>query len=351
MRIELALFIILLCFSCANVVPPSGGKKDLTPPITIKSTPNNYSLFFNSQDIIIEFDEAIQITPSEKATISPYVNKGLNLKSNKNKLIIDIGSTLEDSTTYTIYIDNIIKDLNEGNVLEKLRYSFSTGPSLDSLYIEGEILDAQTQVGVQNVWVGLYASKFTEGDSLFYNQKPQYLTKSSANGSFSFSHLPKKEFEIMAIEDLDHNMLFSLPQERVAFYSNTVIPNCDNIYLQLFDETLIAKDSINDARKDTLSNLYGKLIIDSLPLNSVIVELLLDQTVIFQSSSSQPLHIDSLVPASYTLRVIHDANNNGKWDTGKLIEKRQAEKIEYYSSDIQIRSDWEILIQWNSNAK
>ncbi|WP_224488507.1 Ig-like domain-containing protein [Robertkochia flava] len=47
-------------------------------------------------------------------------------------------------------------------------------------------------------------------------------------------------------------------------------------------------------------------------------------------------------PGTYYIRVIHDTNGNGKWDTGDYLEMRQPEKISYYPDPIELRANWEI---------
>ena len=32
-------------------------------------------------------------------------------------------------------------------------------------------------------------------------------------------------------------------------------------------------------------------------------------------------------------RIIEDMNDNGRWDTGNLVERRQPERAEYYMDD------------------
>jgi len=43
----------------------------------------------------------------------------------------------------------------------------------------------------------------------------------------------------------------------------------------------------------------------------------------------------------YTIRLIEDANKNGKWDSGDVYEKRQAERIWYLDRTFSIRANWE----------
>ncbi|MEC3881548.1 Ig-like domain-containing protein [Parapedobacter sp. 10938] len=43
----------------------------------------------------------------------------------------------------------------------------------------------------------------------------------------------------------------------------------------------------------------------------------------------------------YTIRVVYDENNNGKWDTGDVYETRQPERVWYLGKTFIIRTNWE----------
>ncbi len=58
--------------------------------------------------------------------------------------------------------------------------------------------------------------------------------------------------------------------------------------------------------------------------------------------------IDYLNPDKYVLKVIHDRNGNGKWDTGHYLEKIQPEKVEYYpESEVETQSNFKTEIRWS----
>ena len=44
---------------------------------------------------------------------------------------------------------------------------------------------------------------------------------------------------------------------------------------------------------------------------------------------------------TYTIRVVYDENNNGKWDTGDVYESRQPERVWYLGKTFIIRANWE----------
>ncbi len=123
------LVLIILLSSCAIQVPPSGGMKDATPPVLIASTPGNYSVDFDGNDIKLDFDEYIALNDiTGQLIVSPLLKYPVESKIRKKSLILHIQDTLLANTTYTFNFGNGIVDNNEGNKLENFQFVFSTGP-------------------------------------------------------------------------------------------------------------------------------------------------------------------------------------------------------------------------------
>ncbi|MDD4145227.1 MAG: DUF2141 domain-containing protein, partial [Prolixibacteraceae bacterium] len=53
-----------------------------------------------------------------------------------------------------------------------------------------------------------------------------------------------------------------------------------------------------------------------------------------------------LSPDKYKIKIIHDSNGNGKWDTGSYQDKYQPEKVAYINEVIKVRSNWDNNISW-----
>ena len=56
---------------------------------------------------------------------------------------------------------------------------------------------------------------------------------------------------------------------------------------------------------------------------------------------------DFLPPKNYVIRAILDENNNGKWDTGDFLNKKQPETIKYLNKAIELRANWDIIETFN----
>lgn len=59
------------------------------------------------------------------------------------------------------------------------------------------------------------------------------------------------------------------------------------------------------------------------------------------ATEPKPFEFTNIEPSKYLVRVIFDANENGKWDTGNFLKKQQPEKVSYYPKVIEMRANWE----------
>lgn len=67
--------------------------------------------------------------------------------------------------------------------------------------------------------------------------------------------------------------------------------------------------------------------------------------------TSERIIIPELLPGSYTFKIIHDKNNNGRWDVGDLKTRKQPERVDVYSSPSKIRANWEVEVQLIPKSK
>ena len=51
--------------------------------------------------------------------------------------------------------------------------------------------------------------------------------------------------------------------------------------------------------------------------------------------------IPFLGPGEYQVRIVLDANENGQWDTGNYLEKRQPEEVLYLDEPFELRANWD----------
>ena len=275
----LAFAAMLMLQFCAHPVMPAGGEKDITPPKILQSIPENQSVNFDGKTITLTFDEFVKLdNPEKKVLISPPVTKNPEYKLRGKSLTITFKEDLYPETTYLISFADAIKDLTEGNSLGDFVYVFSTGEVLDSLSLAGNIKHAFDLKPAEEVWVMLYKTDVDTIplDSLPYLKRSYYLTKTTKTGDFRFRNLKNESFMLFALHDMNSNMLFDMPTERIAFLDSLVRPTFV-AERKLPDSLQMAFDSLG-LMSDSLSYAFERANIDSLFLETMVSDSVLMQT-------------------------------------------------------------------------
>lgn len=239
----LFLFLMIAAlWQCARRGTPSGGDKDITPPVLIKTDPENLSVNFDKRSIRLYFDEYIKLEDVQnQLVISPPLKYIPEIKPQglASKFIeITFKDTLRENTTYTINFGQSIVDNNEGNPNSFLSYVFSTGSYIDSLSLKGAIKDAYNRSAEQFVSVMLYEIDSVYNDSTIYKYPPNYITNTlDSLPLFTLQNLKSGEYALVAIKDEGKNNVFDQRSDKIGFLTDTISLPTDSIYLlNLFKE-------------------------------------------------------------------------------------------------------------------
>ncbi len=219
----IVLFLALITAGCANMVPPTGGKKDIKPPKLVKTAPLDSQLHIKPKKIELWFDEYITVSDANaQVQMSPILLVQPITTGLYKKVTVKLVDTLlQENTTYRISFGNSIKDLHENNPFIGYTYTFSTGGYFDSLQLSGTVLNAVTGLpDTGNVVVMLYNG--TENDSAIVKKKPLYITTANNTGAFSFKGLPVRSFRIYASKDYNGNLIYDGPPEWIGFADEQV---------------------------------------------------------------------------------------------------------------------------------
>lgn len=223
--------------SCANMVPPTGGQKDITPPMLKKSNPPFRTIYFDKDEIQLEFDELINLESiNSQLVVSPPLQEKPDVKFMKKKITVKFkDEVLQENTTYTFNFGSAIVDHNAGNVLKNFTYVFSTGAYIDSISVEGKVIDSFTKEPVEDMVVMLYRSN---EDSLPLNTLPNYFGMSDENGMYSINNIKEGNYKVFAVEDVNQNYLYDRPEERIAFFSEMIVLDSSliGVDMQAFSE-------------------------------------------------------------------------------------------------------------------
>ncbi len=221
------IFVTFGLFRCANVLAPTGGPKDITPPKVVKCIPANHSTNFAGTKFSVTFDEYIKLDKiAQQLLVSPPMVDLPEFRIKRKTLIIQFKDKLKPNTTYSVFFGDAIQDITEGNPLHNYTYVFSTGSSVDSMSLRGQVVHAEDLKPADSVFVMLYKNNndTIPLDSLPLRVKPYYLSKTNKEGKFMFSGLADTSYLIFALKDENYSLTFDQPTEKIAFLDSLVKP-------------------------------------------------------------------------------------------------------------------------------
>jgi hypothetical protein len=217
---------------------PSGGPKDKEPPVILKSVPANGATSFTGKEVVITFDEYVILDKiSEKFMVSPPMKKRPDVFVRGKNVHIRYEDQLRDSTTYTFYFQDAIRDLNEGNAINNYQFVFSTAPFIDSLSVTGNVYSALNLDPPENTLVLLYNQL---ADTSVVKQIPVYITRAAANGEYRIDNVHPGTYRLYALVDADNSKNYNNKDEMFAFYDKPVQIVPDKNYLPVKKDTVKA---------------------------------------------------------------------------------------------------------------
>ena len=266
-KIIFTILSLAIVSGCAKRGNPTGGPIDSLPPVLINANPKLNSTNFDSEEIRLTFDEFVKLdNVQDQLIISPPLEKSSYeikpLTGVTKKVFLNFIDSLDVNTTYTVNFGNSIKDNNEGNPLTFFRYTFSTGETIDSLYIKGNISDAYDIETDEYVSIHLYRIDSTLNDSIIFNKRPTYISNSLDSTTYNFRNLREGKYLIIAMKDIDDNYFFDPFYDKIGFIDSLItLPKDSIIDLKLFkEETELIWDRPHFINSEKIGfGYYGKL--------------------------------------------------------------------------------------------
>ena len=288
----LVIWGAMFSHSCANTSQaPTGGRKDTIPPVIVKMNPRSYVLGVPLEGATFEFtfDEYFKVNNPKNIYLSPPQKTVPKYRIKGKKLIVSFEEPLLENTTYTLNFYGAIQDVNENNPYPGYSFVFSTGDSIDSLYVTGLVQDCATLDPVKNATVLLYTS---QEDSAVFKQLPYASTKTDEWGYFALRNLPDSNFRMYAISDENGNNLYDPDTESIAFIDSLIRPvNVirDSVYELMFfsmKDTLACRDRKTEYELSMFKETPSRQIIDNYGRNA--------ERSAFVSFSARNAHIDTM---------------------------------------------------------
>ena len=226
------MFGALLLTKCASTMTPTGGPKDTIPPVIVYMNPDNFTTnidTLNPPKIYVEFNEYVQIKDQQKELYtSPAMKKKPSVVRRGRGILVTIKDTLRPNTTYAINFGSSIQDNNESNPVHSMRYVFSTGSEIDSMYMSGYTADAMKSDSVSKSFIYYFIAdsveRPNEWDSTMFKYKPQVIARAEKNGIFIAQNLKPVKYRIYAFEDTNGNMEYEPSVDQIDFLDSTYNP-------------------------------------------------------------------------------------------------------------------------------
>lgn len=258
---SITLLSVAGLLGCASTGSPGGGLYDETPPVLMRSEPGEGAVRVTKQKITMRFDENIKLdNANEKLTISPPQEKAPTILSNAKTLTIELQDTLKPGITYTIDLGDAVQDNNEGNPMENLTLTFSTGDHIDTMKVKGTVLNAADLEPMAGVFVGIYRVSDYEGtaskpeairyasvtenatgkdslqsvidsivslfpDSIFSLRPFERAGKTDNKGQFTISGVAPGYYQVFALKDGNSNYKYDTFDEEIAFLDSLITPS------------------------------------------------------------------------------------------------------------------------------
>jgi methionine-rich copper-binding protein CopC len=223
------LCVVGLLVSCVAVQTPEGGPPDETPPMLIRTVPENGSLNFKGKKIILTFDKDIAVENIySKLRVMPQLEKPKKQQAYRYEvrgrtLKIMLNAPLKEDTTYSMHFNDVVKDTHEGTKATNAVLTFSTGSFIDPITAKGRIKDLLTNKPVGDVHVCLYNA---ERDPKEWNNKgkgePDYYTTSDKEGNFSIERIRLGRYYIRAMTGKTHTGEIDYEKERYGFLRDLI---------------------------------------------------------------------------------------------------------------------------------
>lgn len=226
-----SLLSFILLPRCANQLPPSGGDVDRIPPEIVKVFPEDGTTNFSKDYFELKFSEYVDKRSVRDAIfISPFIDGALTYSWSGTTLEVTFPGKLKDDVTYTITVGTDVVDLNNKNrMAQSFTFSFSTGDKIDRSIISGRVY------GKEKEGIFIYAYKIDEGSDSLLKRKPDYVSQTGVDGSFSIRGLGAGDYRIFAVNDKFRDYLFQQDQDEIGIPQNDIfLSESDSLYTDVY---------------------------------------------------------------------------------------------------------------------
>lgn len=194
---RLSLLIIpFLILRCAAVGSPPGGPKDITAPSLVSvSPPSGTTEIKGGLTLELTFSERLhEETNANELRVSPSLVAPLDIKLNKEVMLVSFPSNLVSNQTYILTLTRELMDERKNRLDKTYQIALSTGKNIASGRISGTIHELKEK---SSSLVYLFVQGEIPDDSLLL-RAPQYYTETDDSGHYVFDYLAQGIYTTVA---------------------------------------------------------------------------------------------------------------------------------------------------------
>jgi hypothetical protein len=327
----------------------------------------NRNLLFDQPNEVIAFkDQLIQIDSNVNAI------KLFTFLENNQLQYIKKASVLKNHLQVVLNQPNeniIVKPIDPSIQLPKYVKEIRTvGDTIDyyfipqdSLSFEAEVLEDTSILDTITVKIGpipnedtllLLSKPFPSGSHkisqpLFIKFSTPLASIDTALISISSDSIPVT-FDLNFTDSSKKEVKVDIAFKEATNYQITTYPGA---FSDVYGRT---NDSLFTSFTTTEFKDYGNLSVKVIAKNvneneQLILQLVTERKKLIKSvlaKNEETINFKYLNGGSYHLKVIFDANRNGKWDTGDYLKGLMPEQVALYKGHITIRSNWDKNVEW-----
>ncbi|CAI2765701.1 hypothetical protein Flavo103_34700 [Flavobacterium collinsii] len=143
-------------------------------------------------------------------------------------------------------------------------------------------------------------------------------------------------------DEFEQKFYVDFKKEPVEKYNITFFPGALTDFYEKSNDTLAIKLSTKEPAD------YGNLVLNlqNVKRFPIIVEATNAKgDVVYASDYSEgktKIEFNLLVPDKFTIRIIYDDNKNKIYDSGDFLNKKYAEEVFYFQTNVDVRTNWDV---------
>lgn len=197
--------------------------------------------------------------------------------------------------------------------------------------------------------------KYFENDTLIISEKSSSINlgdKFILNSTIPLKNIDSSKIEIFNKDSIYQKFKSEIKNGIDVIFDFEILPN-DKYFIKILPKGIIdfygnSNDTLNYSFTTKKRSDYGNIYVNlsKISFKPIIVDLIdMNEKIIMSNNlndSFEACVFENVLPGEYNLRIIHDKNENRKWDTGNYLKKRKPEQVIHYNDTIKVRANWVI---------